>query len=151
MGSPRSIATDLDDGGGQASRLACIQQVARALPGTTIEAAVVPDFLRQLAPLPPLAWRPGRHVLNHTETVPSFTGRCDPRGFYATLPGNCCNGSRARRLASRLYKIRVDGAGEGDEEVLPVARRLHQHRVDIVTDRPSTSHQARSTCRWSGL
>jgi len=76
----------------------------------------------------------GPDVLNHNiETVPRLYRQVRTPGDLRTLPGNCCK--RVREvLASRLYKIRVDGGlGEGDEEVLDVLGDLHQHRVDIVT------------------
>ena len=121
---------DLADGGAS-QFVACIEQVRKRSPLTTIE-LLIPDFCGNWEALAAvLAAAP--HVLNHNiETVPRLYRKARPQGIY----------ERSLELLQRVHEgwprvytksgLMV-GLGEGDDEVLEVMADLRHHHVDIVT------------------
>ncbi|MCS5697834.1 lipoyl synthase [Cyanobium sp. FGCU-52] len=121
---------DLADGGAS-QFVACIEQVRRRSPLTTIE-LLIPDFCGNWQALAAvMAGAP--HVLNHNiETVPRLYRKARPQGIY-------------ERSLALLQKVRTNhpavytksglmvGLGETDEEVRQVMADLRAHAVDIVT------------------
>jgi lipoic acid synthetase len=121
---------DLADGGAS-QFVACIEQVRRRSPLTTIE-LLIPDFCGNWEALAAvMAGAP--HVLNHNiETVPRLYRKARPQGIY-------------ERSLELLQRVRVNhpaaytksglmvGLGESDEEVRQVMADLRAHAVDIVT------------------
>ncbi|MEI7951190.1 MAG: lipoyl synthase [Synechococcaceae cyanobacterium ELA182] len=121
---------DLADGGAS-QFVACIEQVRRRSPLTTIE-LLIPDFCGNWdAPAAVMAGAP--EVLNHNiETVPRLYRQVRPQGLYSRslelLP-------RVRQGWPRTYTKSglMTGLGENDAEVLVVLADLRAHAVDIVT------------------
>ena len=121
---------DLGDGGAS-QFVACIEQVRRRSPLTTIE-LLIPDFCGDWNALAAvMAAAPD--VLNHNiETVPRLYKRARPQGIYA----------RSLELLQRVHEgwpraytksgLMV-GLGEADNEVVEVLNDLRQANVDIVT------------------
>jgi lipoic acid synthetase len=121
---------DLADGGA-AQFVACIEQVRRRSPLTTIE-LLIPDFCGNWDALAAVM-DAGPDVLNHNiETVPRLYARVRPQGIY-------------QRSLELLQRVRqgwpqaytksglMVGLGESDAEVLAVLADLRAHAVDIVT------------------
>jgi lipoic acid synthetase len=80
---------DLADGGAS-QFVACIEQVRRRSPTTTIE-LLIPDFCGNWEALAAVM-AGGPEVLNHNiETVPRLYGRVRPQGIYARSL-SCCSG-----------------------------------------------------------
>ena len=121
---------DLDDGG--ASQFcACVNEVRKKSPNTTIE-LLIPDLcgnweaLRIVLDVKP-------NVLNHNiETVPSLYKRVRPQGNY----------QRSLKLLKRIKEYDASiytksgfmlGLGEKDEEVLNLLMDLKKNDIDIVT------------------
>ena len=121
---------DLGDGGAS-QFVACIEQVRRRSPQTTIE-LLIPDFCGDWNALGAvMAAAPD--VLNHNiETVPRLYKRARPQGIY----------ERSLELLKRVHEgwpraytksgLMV-GLGEADSEVVEVLNDLRQINVDIVT------------------
>jgi lipoic acid synthetase len=121
---------DLGDGGAS-QFVACVRQVRRRSPGTTVE-LLIPDLCGDWDALASLM-RAAPEVLNHNiETVPRLYRQVRPQGQY-------------RRSLELLERVRsgwpstytksglMVGLGERDEEVEAVLTDLRSHRVDIVT------------------
>ena len=121
---------DLPDGGAS-QFVACIEQIRRLSPGTTIE-LLIPDFCGDLNALAAVM-EGGPDVLNHNiETVPRLYKRARPQAIY-------------ERSLKLLQQVRqgwpscysksglMVGLGESDTEVLEVLQDLRRHDVDIVT------------------
>jgi lipoic acid synthetase len=121
---------DLADGGA-CQFVACIEQVRRRSPHTTIE-LLIPDFCGDTAALTQvMAAAP--QVLNHNiETVPRLYRQVRPQGNYQrslTLLRQVRQGWPETYVKSGL----MVGLGERDEEVFAVLEDLRHHDVDIVT------------------
>ena len=121
---------DLGDGGAS-QFVACIDQVRRRSPLTTIE-LLIPDFCGDWNALAAvMAAAPD--VLNHNiETVPRLYKRARPQGLY----------ERSLELLQRVHvgwpraytkSGLMVGLGEADSEVVEVLNDLRQANVDIVT------------------
>ena len=122
---------DLRDGGAQ-HFAACISEIRKTSPSTTIE-VLVPDFrgrldraLQILAVAPP-------DVMNHNlETVPRLYRHARPGGDY----------HHSLNLLRKFKEIHAGiptksglmvGLGESDAEILAVMRDLRAHGVDMLT------------------
>ncbi|HEX7054782.1 MAG TPA: lipoyl synthase [Burkholderiales bacterium] len=122
---------DLKDGGA-AHFVACIQEIRKRSPRTTIE-VLVPDFrgrleraLGILAAAPP-------DVMNHNlETVPRLYKRARPGGDYRHSLALLQAFKRAHPQVPTKSGLMV-GLGERDEEILAVMRDLRAHDVDMLT------------------
>ena len=121
---------DLADGGAS-QFVACIEQVRRRSPLTTIE-LLIPDFCGDQAALAAVMVATP-DVLNHNiETVPHLYRHVRPQGDY-------------NRSLALLRQVHADwpkayvksglmvGLGEGDDEVIAVMADLRHQGVDIVT------------------
>ncbi len=121
---------DLADGGAS-QFVACIEQVRRRSPATTIE-LLIPDFCGNWQALAAvMAAAPD--VLNHNiETVPRLYGRVRPQGIYGRSLELL---QRVRARWPRTYSKSglMVGVGESDAEVREVMADLRHHAVDIVT------------------
>jgi lipoic acid synthetase len=121
---------DLADGGAS-QFVACIEQVRRCSPLTTIE-LLIPDFCGDGAALA-MVMGAGPHVLNHNiETVPRLYRQVRPQGHYERSL------ALLRQVHDRWPRAYVKsglmvGLGEQDEEVVAVLADLRGHGVDIVT------------------
>jgi lipoic acid synthetase len=121
---------DLADGGAR-QFVACIEQVRRRSPATTIE-LLIPDFCGDWQALATVM-DAAPDVLNHNiETVPRLYGRVRPQGLYGRSLELL---RRVRQGWPRTYSKSglMVGLGESDEEVLAVLADLRDHAVDIVT------------------
>ena len=121
---------DLADGGA-AQFVACIAQVRRRSPLTTIE-LLIPDFCGNWDALATVM-DAGPEVLNHNiETVPRLYARVRPQGIYQRSLELL---QRVRQGWPRAYTKSglMVGLGESDAEVLAVLADLRAHAVDIVT------------------
>jgi lipoic acid synthetase len=121
---------DLDDGGAS-QFVACIEQVRRRSPLTTIE-LLIPDFCGNWQALAAvMAAAPD--VLNHNiETVPRLYKKARPQGIYSRSLELL---QRVREGWPRTYTKSglMAGLGESDGEILEVMADLRRHQVDIVT------------------
>jgi lipoic acid synthetase len=121
---------DLDDGGAS-QFVACIEQVRRRSPLTTIE-LLIPDFCGNWQALAAvMAAAPD--VLNHNiETVPRLYKKARPQGIYSRSLELL---QRVREGWPRTYTKSglMAGLGESDGEILEVLADLRRHQVDIVT------------------
>jgi lipoic acid synthetase len=121
---------DLVDGGAS-QFVACIEQVRRRSPATTIE-LLIPDFCGDWDALAAVM-DSAPDVLNHNiETIPRLYRKARPQGIY-------------ERSLTLLEQVRLNwprgytksglmvGLGESDQEVLEVLADLRRHQVDIVT------------------
>ncbi|MEB3165083.1 MAG: lipoyl synthase [Cyanobacteriota bacterium] len=121
---------DLADGGAS-QFVACIEQVRRRSPLTTIE-LLIPDFCGDWQALAAvMAGAPD--VLNHNiETVPRLYKRARPQAIYERSLELL---QRVRQTWPRTYTKSglMVGLGETDHEVLGVMADLRRHDVDIVT------------------
>ena len=121
---------DLDDGGAS-QFVACIEQVRRRSPLTTIE-LLIPDFCGNWQALAAVM-EGAPEVLNHNiETVPRLYKKARPQGVY----------ERSLELLERVHQGwprtytksgLMTGLGETDGEVLAVMADLRRRAVDIVT------------------
>jgi len=121
---------DLKDGGAS-QFVACMEQVCRRSPLTTIE-LLIPDFCGDQSALAQvMAASP--QVLNHNiETVPRLYRQVRPQGDYLRsldLLRQVHEGWPKAYVKSGL----MVGLGERDEEVIAVMADLRRHGVDIVT------------------
>src|SRR4051812_29080141 len=122
---------DLRDGGAQ-HFVACISEIRKTAPRTTVE-VLVPDFrgrleraLEILAAAPP-------DVMNHNlETVPRLYKRARPGGDYRHSLRLLQEFKRAHPAAPTKSGLMV-GLGETDDEILEVIRDLRAHDVDMLT------------------
>jgi len=121
---------DLADGGAS-QFVACIEQVRRRSPLTSIE-LLVPDFCGNWDALAAvMAGAP--EVLNHNiETVPRLYKKARPQGIYERSLELL---QRVRKGWPRTYTKSglMTGLGETDHEVREVMADLRSHQVDIVT------------------
>jgi lipoic acid synthetase len=121
---------DLADGGAS-QFVACIEQVRRRSPDTTIE-LLIPDLCGNWQALEAvMAGAP--EVLNHNiETVPRLYRQVRPQGIYERSLELL---HRVRQSWPRTYTKSglMVGLGENDDEVRDVMADLRRHRVDIVT------------------
>jgi lipoic acid synthetase len=121
---------DLADGGAS-QFVACIEQVRRRSPLTTIE-LLIPDFCGDWDALAAvMAAAPD--VLNHNiETVPRLYRKARPQAIYGRSLELL---QRVQQGWPRTYTKSglMVGLGESDEEVLEVMADLRRHQVDIVT------------------
>ena len=121
---------DLTDGGAS-QFVACIEQVRKRSPLTTIE-LLIPDFCGDWQALAAvMAGAPD--VLNHNiETVPRLYKRARPQAIYERSLELL---QRVRQNWPRTYTKSglMVGLGETDQEVLGVMADLRRHDVDIVT------------------
>jgi len=121
---------DLADGGAS-QFVACIDQVRRRSPLTTIE-LLIPDFCGNWQALAAVM-EGAPEVLNHNiETVPRLYKKARPQGIY----------ERSLELLERVHQGwprtytksgLMTGLGETDGEVLDVMADLRRRAVDIVT------------------
>jgi len=121
---------DLADGGA-AQFVACIAQVRRRSPGTTIE-LLIPDLCGDWEALAALM-EGAPEVLNHNiETVPRLYRRARPQADYGRSLELL---RRVRRGWPRTYTKSglMLGLGENNAEVREVMADLRRHGVDIVT------------------
>ncbi len=121
---------DLGDGGA-GQFVACIEQVRRRSPHTTIE-LLIPDFCGNWDALATVM-EAAPHVLNHNiETVPRLYKRARPQAIYGRSLELL---RRVREGWPRAYTKSglMVGLGESDGEVLEVMADLRRHAVDIVT------------------
>jgi len=121
---------DLSDGGAS-QFVACIEQVRRRSPQTTIE-LLIPDLCGDWTALAAvMAGAP--EVLNHNiETVPRLYRKARPQGIYERsleLLQRVREGWPSTYTKSGL----MVGLGESDAEVVEVMADLRRHQVDIVT------------------
>ncbi len=121
---------DLADGGAS-QFVACIAQVRRRSPLTTIE-LLIPDFCGNWDALAAvMAGAP--EVLNHNiETVPRLYKKARPQGIYSRSLELL---QRVRQGWPRTYTKSglMTGLGETDTEELAELADLRAHAVDIVT------------------
>ncbi|MCP9809528.1 lipoyl synthase [Cyanobium sp. HWJ4-Hawea] len=121
---------DLGDGGAS-QFVACIEQVRRRSPLTSIE-LLIPDFCGNWDALAAvMAGAP--EVLNHNiETVPRLYKQVRPQGIYSRSLELL---QRVRQGWPRTYTKSglMGGLGESDAEVRSVMADLREHAVDIVT------------------
>ncbi len=121
---------DLADGGAS-QFVACIEQVRRRSPLTSIE-LLVPDFCGNWDALAAvMAGAP--EVLNHNiETVPRLYKKARPQGIYERSLELL---HRVRKGWPRTYTKSglMTGLGETDHEVREVMADLRSNQVDIVT------------------
>ncbi|MEB3331808.1 MAG: lipoyl synthase [Synechococcaceae cyanobacterium] len=121
---------DLADGGAS-QFVACIGQVRRRSPRTTIE-LLIPDFCGDWDALAAVM-EAAPDVLNHNiETVPRLYRRARPQAIYERSLELL---QRVRQGWPRSYTKSglMVGLGESDREVLEVMADLRRHAVDIVT------------------
>ena len=121
---------DLSDGGAS-QFVACIEQVRRRSPQTTIE-LLIPDLCGDWTALAAvMAGAP--EVLNHNiESVPRLYRKARPQGIYERsleLLQRVRQGWPSTYTKSGL----MVGLGESDAEVVEVMADLRRHQVDIVT------------------
>ena len=121
---------DLADGGAS-QFVACIEEVRRRSPLTSIE-LLIPDFCGDWDALAAvMAGAP--EVLNHNiETVPRLYKKARPQGVYSRSLELL---QRVREGWPRTYTKSglMTGLGEDDNEVRSVLADLRRHQVDIVT------------------
>ena len=133
---------DLKDGGA-GHFVACIQEVRRQSPQTTIE-VLVPDFRGRLDRALAVLGAAPPDVMNHNlETVPRLYRPVRPGGDYAhslTL----LKTFKALHPGVPTKSGIMIGLGERDEEILEVMRDLRAHDVDMLTVgqylQPSADH-----------
>ena len=121
---------DLADGGAS-QFVACIEQVRRRSPFTTIE-LLIPDFCGNWNALAAVM-QAAPEVLNHNiETVPRLYKQARPQANYARSLELL---QRVRSGWPRSYTKSglMVGLGESNAEVVEVMADLRQHKVDIVT------------------
>ncbi len=122
---------DLKDGGAQ-HFVACISEIRKTSPATTIE-VLVPDFrgrleraLEVLAAAPP-------DIMNHNlETVPRLYRQARPGGDYQNSLSLLKRFKAFHSTIPTKSGLMV-GLGETDDEILTVMRDLRAHDVDMLT------------------
>jgi lipoic acid synthetase len=122
---------DLRDGGA-AHFVACINEIRRTSPETTVE-ILVPDFRGRLERALEILDAAPPDVMNHNlETVPRLYRKARPGGDY----------EHSLDLLQEFKKLHpgvptksglMVGLGETDEEILAVMRDLRAHGVDMLT------------------
>ncbi len=121
---------DLDDGGAS-HFVACIEEVRKRSPLTTIE-LLIPDLCGNWNALA-LIMKAKPNVLNHNiETVPRLYRSVRPQAIYERSLDLLEKVSKGWPKVYTKSGLMV-GLGETDEEVLAVLRDLSSHKVDIVT------------------
>ena len=122
---------DLRDGGAS-HFVACIGEIRKAAPQTTIE-VLVPDFRGRLdRALDILAAAPP-DVMNHNlETVPRLYKHARPGGDYRHSLALLKEFKAAHPDVPTKSGLMV-GLGEKDDEILAVMRDLRAHDVDMLT------------------
>jgi lipoic acid synthetase len=121
---------DLSDGGAS-QFVACISEIRRISPNTTIE-VLIPDLCGNWDALK-LILESKPEVLNHnTETVPTLYRRVRPQGDYRRSLELL---KKTKEIAPRLYTKSgiMAGLGETDSEVRQVMQDLRQVDCDILT------------------
>jgi len=121
---------DLADGGAN-QFVACVEQVRRRSPLTTVE-LLIPDFCGDWNALA-IVMAAGPDVLNHNiETVPRLYRKARPQGVYERSLELLV---QVRQGWPRTYTKSglMVGLGENDNDVLAVLADLRRHQVDIVT------------------
>jgi lipoic acid synthetase len=122
---------DLRDGGA-AHFVACIQEIRKTSPATTIE-VLVPDFRGRLERALEVLVAAPPDVMNHNlETVPRLYRTARPGGDYAHSLRLLQEFKRRHPAVPTKSGLMV-GLGETDEEILAVMRDLRAHAVDMVT------------------
>ena len=122
---------DLRDGGA-AHFVACIQEIRKTSPATTIE-VLVPDFRGRLERALEVLVAAPPDVMNHNlETVPRLYRTARPGGDYAHSLRLLQEFKRRHPAVPTKSGLMV-GLGETDEEILAVLRDLRAHGVDMVT------------------
>jgi lipoic acid synthetase len=122
---------DLRDGGA-AHFVACVSEIRKTSPHTTIE-VLVPDFRGRLERALDILKAAPPDVMNHNlETVPRLYRRARPGGDY----------EHSLHLLQEFKKLHpavptksglMVGLGESDDEILAVMRDLRAHDVDMLT------------------
>jgi lipoyl synthase len=122
---------DLRDGGA-AHFVACVNEVRKTAPQTTIE-VLVPDFRGRLdRALDILAAAPP-DVMNHNlETVPRLYRKARPGGDY-THSLSLLQQFKKKHPSVPTKSGLMVGLGETDEEIVQVMRDLRAHDVDMLT------------------
>ena len=122
---------DLRDGGA-AHFVACIQEIRKTSPATTIE-VLVPDFRGRLERALEVLVAAPPDVMNHNlETVPRLYRTARPGGDYVHSLRLLQEFKRRHPAVPTKSGLMV-GLGETDEEILAVMRDLRAHGVDMVT------------------
>jgi lipoyl synthase len=122
---------DLKDGGA-AHFVACISEIRKTSPQTTIE-VLVPDFRGRLERALQVLGAATPDVMNHNlETVPRLYKRTRPGGDYAHSLKLLQQFKRAHGQVPTKSGLMV-GLGETDQEILAVMRDLRAHDVDMLT------------------
>jgi lipoyl synthase len=122
---------DLRDGGA-AHFVACVSEIRKTSPQTTIE-VLVPDFRGRLELALEILDAAPPDVMNHNlETVPRLYRRARPGGDYAHSLKLLQEFKRRHRGVPTKSGLMV-GLGERDEEILEVMRDLRAHDVDMLT------------------
>jgi lipoic acid synthetase len=122
---------DLRDGGA-AHFVACIDEIRRTSPATTIE-VLVPDFRGRLERALDVLVGAPPDVMNHNlETVPRLYRSARPGGDYAHSL-RLLQEFKQRHPSVPTKSGLMVGLGETDEEILAVMRDLRAHEVDMVT------------------
>ena len=121
---------DLEDGGAS-QFVACINEVRRRSPATTIE-LLIPDFCGNWNALA-VVMAASPDVLNHNiETVPRLYRQVRPQGIYGRSLELLRRVSESWPRTYTKSGLMV-GLGETDEEVFAVLGDLRANCVDIVT------------------
>jgi lipoic acid synthetase len=133
---------DLKDGGA-GHFVACIQEVRRRSPQTTIE-VLVPDFRGRLERALEVLGAAPPDVMNHNlETVPRLYRPVRPGGDYAHSLMLLKTFKALHPGVPTKSGIMI-GLGERDDEILEVMRDLRAHDVDMLTVgqylQPSADH-----------
>ena len=122
---------DLRDGGA-GHFVACIAEIRRAAPETTIE-VLVPDFRGRLERALEVLDAAPPDVLNHNlETVPRLYRKARPGGDYAHSLRLLQEFKRRHPAVPTKSGLMV-GLGETDDEILAVMRDMRAHQVDMLT------------------
>jgi lipoic acid synthetase len=122
---------DLKDGGA-AHFVACISEVRKTSPRTTIE-VLVPDFRGRLERALEALGAATPDVMNHNlETVPRLYKRARPGGDYVHSLKLLRQFKSAHPQVPTKSGLMV-GLGETDDEILAVMRDLRAHDVDMLT------------------
>jgi lipoic acid synthetase len=122
---------DLRDGGA-AHFVACVSEIRKTSPQTTIE-VLVPDFRGRLERALEILDAAPPDVMNHNlETVPRLYRRARPGGDYAHSLKLLQEFKRRHRGVPTKSGLMV-GLGERDEEIVEVMRDLRAHDVDMLT------------------
>jgi lipoic acid synthetase len=127
-----SVARDDLRDGGAAHFVACIDEIRRTSPATTIE-VLVPDFRGRLERALDVLVGAPPDVMNHNlETVPRLYRSARPGGDYAHSL-RLLQEFKQRHPSVPTKSGLMVGLGETDEEILAVMRDLRAHEVDMVT------------------